>query len=89
MKFNLFGVLFNIVVRIIFACGMLYIGESEAYSDGIRLVARIIGYGYIGNCIASAYFSKLKDMAYMAQMKAMQNKLNEIKKAIQKAKDGE
>lgn len=87
MKTNSLSVLLNISIRIIFICGMLHIVNVTDFDSWRHWVALIIGYGYLGSIVSSAYLAKVKEEFYLAMLQDINNRLNAIKAVIKEAKE--
>ena len=87
MKMNPLSVLGNISIRIIFICGMLHIVNVTDFYSWRHWVAVIIGYGYLGSIVSSAYLAKVKEEFYLAMLQDINKRLNTIKAAIKEAKE--
>lgn len=87
MKMNSLSVLLNISIRIIFICGMLHIVNVTDFDSWRHWVALIIGYGYLGSIVSSAYLAKVKEEFYLAMLRDINNRLNAIKAVIKEAKE--
>lgn len=85
MKINLLSLLFNICVRIIFVTGMIYVAWTA--TGPAAIIATILGYGYLGICVSSAFMSKMKEEFYQMVLRDMQAKINKVNKLIKEAKE--